>query len=230
VEHARGLLGLVDDPSALDALQPPDRLVAELARRFAGIRLPRTGRIVEAMVPAVLEQKVTGGEARQVYRALIRSHGEVAPGPFGLRLQPVPERLAALPYYAFHPLGLERRRAEVLRRIGAQAARLEALADGPLADAHRRLATIVGIGPWTVGEVTRTALGDPDAVSVGDYHLPAMVAWALAGELRADDARMLELLEPYRGQRGRVVRLLEASGIAPPKRGPRMPTRSIVGI
>lgn len=230
IEQAPDLLGLNDDPSALDALAPPHRLVVELARRFAGVRLPRSGRIVEALVPAVLEQKITGEEARQVYRNLVRVHGEAAPGPFGLRLQPPPERLAALPYHAYHPLGLERRRAETLRRIGALAERLEAAASLPLDEAHRRLGAVMGIGPWTVGEVARNALGDPDAVSVGDYHLPSLVAFALVGERRADDARMLEILEPYRGQRGRVIRLLEASGIAAPRRGPRMAPRSIAGI
>jgi 3-methyladenine DNA glycosylase/8-oxoguanine DNA glycosylase len=230
LDRASSLLGLHDDPAALDALHPPHRLVAELARRFAGVRLPRTERVVEALVPAILEQKVTGGEAGRVYRALVLAHGEAAPGPFGLRLQPAPERLGAMPYYAFHPLGLERRRAETLRRVGATASRLEDLAGVPLPEARVRLAAVVGVGPWTVGEVTRMALGDPDAVSVGDFHLPSLVAFALAGEPRADDARMLELLGPYRGQRGRVVRLLEASGIEAPKRGPRMPTRSIAGI
>ncbi|MDP9482872.1 MAG: DNA-3-methyladenine glycosylase 2 family protein [Chloroflexota bacterium] len=230
VARAPDLLGLNDDPAALDALAPPHRLVADLAHRFAGIRLPRTGRVVEAIVPAVLEQKVTGEEARQVYRLLIRVHGEVAPGPFGLRLQPTAERLVALPYYAYHPLGLERRRAETLKRIGALADRLEAATELPLADAYRRLGGVTGIGPWTVGEVARVALGDPDAISIGDYHLPSLVSYALAGEPRADDARMLEILEPYRGQRGRVIRLLEASGIGPPRRGPRMAPRSIAGI
>ncbi len=230
VERSADLLGLNDDPTALDRLEPPHRLVAELARRFSGVRLPRTARVVEALVPAVLEQKITGEEARRVYRALIRTYGEPAPGPFGLRLQPTPERLAQLPYHAYHPLGLERRRAETLRRIGALATRLEAIVDLAPEDARARLASVIGIGPWTVGEVARVALGDPDAVSVGDYHLPSLVAFALAGEPRADDARMLELLEPYRGQRGRVVRLLEASGLGPPRRGPRMALRSIGGL
>jgi 3-methyladenine DNA glycosylase/8-oxoguanine DNA glycosylase len=230
VAQAPDLLGLNDDPSALDALRPPHRLVVELARRFGGIRLPRTGRVIEALVPAVLEQKISGEEARQIYRALIRVHGEPAPGPFGLRLQPTPERLAALPYHAYHPLGLERRRAETLKRVGELAVRLEATAGLPLEAAHRRLGAVPGIGPWTVGEVARCALGDPDAVSVGDYHLPSLVAFALAGERHADDARMLEILEPYRGQRGRVVRLLEASGLGPARRGPRMVPHSIAGI
>jgi len=230
VDRAADLLGLTDDPSALDAMRPRHRLVVDLSRRYAGLRIARTNRVVEALVPAVLEQKITGEEARRIYRALVRSHGEPAPGPFGLWLQPAPGRLATLPYHAYHPLGLERRRAETLRRIGALADRLEAATGMPMEAAHARLGAIVGVGPWTVNEVARDALGDPDAVSVGDYHLPGLVAFALAGESRADDARMLELLEPYRGQRGRVVRLLETSGLALPRRGPRMPSRSIARI
>ena len=96
--------------------------------------------------------------------------------------------------------------------------------------AMRRLTAIPGIGPWTAAEALRVATGDPDLVSLGDYHLPSLVAWALVGEARADDQRMLELLEPYRGQRGRVVRLLEASGIQVPRFGPRMALRSIAGL
>ncbi len=84
-----------------------------------------------------------------------------------------------------------------------------------------------GIGPWTAAEVGVRALGDADAVSVGDFHLPNLVAYALAGEPRGNDARMLELLEPYRGQRARVMRLLELSGIRPPRYGPRLAPRRI---
>ena len=215
------LLGLEDDPGKLVSAHP---VLRDLARRFAGMRLPRTGRRFEALLPAILERKVTGVEARRSYRELIRRYGEPAPGPAPLRLAPRPATLAGLPYHAYHPLGLERRRADVIRRAAALAPRLEAAAP----DAARRLlAMIPGIGPWTTAEVLRVADGDPDAISVGDYHLPHLVAWLLAGEARADDRRMLELLEPYRGQRGRVQRLLELSGLAAPRRGPRMPARQI---
>jgi 3-methyladenine DNA glycosylase/8-oxoguanine DNA glycosylase len=223
------LLGLDDDPSGFEPGHHP--VIADLARRLSRLRLGRTGAILEALVPAILEQRVTGSEAAHAFRALIRGHGEPAPGPVGaaqrLRLPPTPEVLAALPYYAFHPLGVERRRAELVRRVARDARRLEALVDLPGsrvevgAAAAVRLRAYPGIGPWTAAEVTLRALGDPDAVSVGDFHLPNLVAYALAGEPRADDARMLELLEPWRGHRARVVRLLEASGIEAPKYGPR---------
>ena len=138
--------------------------------------------------------------------------------------------MAVLPYHAFHPLGVERRRADTVRLVARHAARLEEAATMVPDDANRRLRALPGVGAWTAAEAALFALGDADAVSVGDYHLPHHVAWALAGEARADDARMLELLEPYQGQRGRVQRLLEASGVRIPRFGPRMTPHSIATI
>jgi 3-methyladenine DNA glycosylase/8-oxoguanine DNA glycosylase len=223
------LAGLGQDRPSLAGAHPT---LARLARRLPGVRIPRTGAVLESLVPAILEQKVIGQEARRALFELVRRYGEPAPGPpeLGMRLPPAPATLAGLPYYAFHPLGVERRRAELIRWVASRAAWFEAIVDLPLADAYARLTAVPGIGPWTAAEVGVRALGDVDAVSVGDFHLPHLVAWALAGEPRADDARMLELLEPYRGQRGRVIRLLEASGLAAPRFGPRMAPRSIAGI
>jgi hypothetical protein len=219
------LLGLGDD-GPIPAGHP---LIAQLARRFPGVRIPRSGAVLESLVPAILEQKVTGEQAHRALSGLVRVHGEAAPGPpeWRLRLGPTPAALAALPYYAYHPFGVEQRRAEVIRRVAARAAWFEAIVDLPLAEAYGRLRAVAGIGPWTAAEVGVRALGDPDAVSVGDFHLPNLVAFALAREPRADDARMLELLEPYRGQRARVVRLLELSGIRPPRYGPRLEPQRI---
>jgi 3-methyladenine DNA glycosylase/8-oxoguanine DNA glycosylase len=206
--------------------------VAHLARRFPGVRIPRSGAVLDSLVPAILEQKVVGQEARRALAALVRTHGEPAPGPpeWGLRLPPTPGTLAALPYYDYHPFGVERRRADLIRRVAARAAWFEAIVDLPLPDAYARLMAIPGIGPWTAAEVGARALGDPDAVSVGDFHLPNLVAFALAGEIRGTDARMLELLEPWRGHRARVIRLLETSGLRPPAFGPRYSPRSIAAI
>ena len=190
------------------------------------MRIGRTGSVLEALVPAILEQKVTGHEARRTLRGLVARYGEDAPGGFGLRIPPTADVLAGIPYHAFHPLGLERRRAELVRAVAREAPRLERLgaaAGGPRADAAAREAAyagaagVPGIGPWTAAEVGIRAFGDPDAVSVGDYHLPNMVAWVLAGEPRGTDERMLELLEPYRGQRGRVLRVLELAGASAPR-------------
>jgi len=223
------LLGMLDEPDGFDPSGHP--VIADLARRRPGVRIGRTGAVFEALFPAILEQRVTGMEASGGFRALVRRYGEPAPGPVAaaqrLRLQPEAGLLADLPYYAFHPYGLEQRRADALRRVAAQAASLEALTDatGTPAEvgaaAAARLSAISGVGPWTAAEVTFRALGDPDAVSVGDFHLKNLVAFALDRKPRGTDARMLELLEPWRGHRARVIRLLELSGISPPRYGPR---------
>ena len=220
------LLGLDRDHGPIPPGHP---LVTELARRAPGVRIPRSGAVLEALLPAIVEQKVTGQDARRAWTGLIRAHGEPAPGPpeWRLRLGPAPATLAALPYYAYHPFGIEQRRAELIRRIAARADWFEAIVDLPLPEAYARLTAVPGIGPWTAAEVGVRALGDDDAVSVGDFHLPNLVAFALAGEARGSDARMLELLEPYRGQRARVVRLLELSGVRAPRYGPRLSGRRI---
>ncbi len=219
------LIGEADEPQALVAHHP---IVRDLQRRHPGLRMPRTHRIVHALVPTILEQKVTGTEAFRSYAGLLRRHGQPAPGPADLILPPDPATLAGLPYHSFHPLGVERRRADVVRRAAGRAAWLEGSRTS--AEGDRRLRALPGIGAWTAAEVVRVAFGDPDAVSIGDYHIPHTVAWALAGEPRGSDERMLELLEPYRGQRGRVQRLLEVGRVVAPRYGPRMAPRSIAAI
>jgi 3-methyladenine DNA glycosylase/8-oxoguanine DNA glycosylase len=216
--------GALDDDSTFD---PAPGLVRDLWRRRRGMRIPRTGLVVERLLPVILEQKVTGLEARRAYRRLVLALGEPAPGPFELTLPPEPARVAELPYHAFHPFGVERRRAEVLRAACARASWLDGSVGLPPEQAEARIASLHGVGPWTVAEVARVALGDADAVSVGDFHLRHLVAWALAREPRGTDERMLELLEPFRPHRGRVQRLLEGSGLRAPAFGPRTEIRAV---
>lgn len=233
LETLPAFLGLDDDPTGFDPSL--HRVIAAQAHRHPHLRIGWTGAIFESLLPAILEQKVTGGEAVTAFRGLVAGHGEPAPGPIAathrLRLQPSPEALAALPYYAFHPLGVEQRRADVIRRVALEATRLERLADlpGTRLEVGMAAATVLqaipGIGVWTAAEVTLRALGDPDAVSVNDFHLKNLVSFALTGESRGTDERMLELLEPWRGHRARVVRLLELSGMAAPRYGPRYAAR-----
>jgi 3-methyladenine DNA glycosylase/8-oxoguanine DNA glycosylase len=205
-------------------------VLADAARRFPGVRITRSAEVLPALFAAICEQKVSGARARASWRGLVRATSEPAPGAMGLLLPPDPDRVATLPSFAFHRFDIERRRADVLRGVAARAGRIEALAGLPVAQVRERLGRFPGIGPWTVAEVARLALGDADAVSVGDFHVPNMIAWALAGEPRATDARMLELLEPYRGHRGRVQRLLEATGLTAPRFGPRAEVGSIRGL
>lgn len=231
------LLGADDHPEAFTPAHP---LLRRLAIRFGGVRFGATDRVLESLVPAICEQKVTGTEAHRAWRAVVMRFGSPAPGPWdepgtdtesiGLWLPPAPEVLAGLPYHELHPAGIERRRADAIRRVAVRATWLEAARTLQPGEARARLMTIPGVGPWTAAETTRSAFGDADAVSVGDFHTPHTVSWALAGEARADDARMLELLEPYVGQRARAVRLLELAGITAPRYGPRFRPRSIAAI
>ncbi len=236
-DRADAVAGLRDDVSGFTDLARRDPVVREAWRRRPGLRLTRTGRLFLHLLPTVLAQKVTGLEAFRAYVKTLRHFGEPAPGPVpDLLLPPDPAAVAAAPYWLFHPFGVEAKRADALRRVAAEAARLEAAPDA--ATATKRLTAIPGIGVWTAAEVIRLAYGDPDAVSVGDYHIPHHIVHALTGapragsrvsrpgELSPADARMLELLEPFRGQRARVCQLLMVTAPGAPRYGPRMPVRS----
>jgi 3-methyladenine DNA glycosylase/8-oxoguanine DNA glycosylase len=226
LEHAPELIGCHDDHADF---APADGLVRGMLRRAPGLRIGRSRSVVEALIPAIIEQKVTGFEARRAFHQLVQRFSEPAPGRGGLYLPVAPEVVADLGYYELHPLGIERKRADALRRACAGAARLHGLVDLPSLEAQRRLRELPGVGLWTAAEVAGTALGDPDAVSIGDYHLKHEVAWALAGEERGTDSRMVQLLEPYRGQRGRVCRLIAVAGAHAPRRGPRLAPEPIAG-
>ena len=224
LEHTPALVGAHDNG---DDFAPVDGYVAELHRRARGLRLTTAGNPVELLVPTVLEQKVTSIEAHRAYSALVRRYGHAAPGPDErLRLPPTVAELAELPSFAWHPLGVERRRAETIREVCRRAVSIERVAAQGSDAFQRGVTSLPGVGPWTATSVAAVAFGDADTVVVGDFHLPSIVAWHLVGERRADDARMLELLEPFRPHRGRVVVLLARQG-HPPRRAPRAALRDI---
>jgi hypothetical protein len=214
-------LGAEDRTDGFDAGAHP--LVARLHRSASWLRLGSTGRVWDALVPAVLEQKVTGLEAHRSFRELLRLAGEPAPGPapVGMRVVPSAASVLAVTDWQWHGCGVDGARRRALRAVASVASRLEANAHEDCAELRRRLQSVPGIGVWTAAEVAQRAVGCPDSVSIGDYHLKNLVGWSLAGR-KTDDAGMLELLEPWRGHRQRVVRLLEVGGSMPPKRGPRM--------
>lgn len=228
LEHLPDLLGEHD--VTLDDFDPPPGLVRDLWRR-GDARIGRSLAVAETLFPTILEQRVTSAGARRSYRWLVHRLGERAPGPVrDLWLPPAPEVLAATPSWVFHRGGVERRRGDTIKRAMARSARIDEASSMPLGDARRRLAAFEGIGPWTVNEVALVALGDPDAVSVGDFHTRHVVAYALAGEPRATDERMLELLEPYAGHRARAVMLIEGAGIGAPRYGPKVETPEIANL
>ncbi len=214
-------IGLGDRP---DDFQPDHELLANLHRRTRGRRFGATGLVFEALLVAICSQKVTGKEAAMAMRSMARAMSDPAPGPLPLRLPPDPERIAAARYHDFHPMRMERKRADTLIGAARDAARIDRLADVEPADARRFLERLRGVGEWSSAETVAISHGDADAVSVGDYHLKHYVSWHLAGEPRGTDERMLELLEPFRPHRGRVIKLLESAGHYP-RYGPRMTIR-----
>jgi 3-methyladenine DNA glycosylase/8-oxoguanine DNA glycosylase len=226
IDSAGPLVGGQDDWSDLDVESHP--LLRELRRRHAGVRLCRSQLVLDSLVPAVLEQRVTGPEAWRAWRELVWRYGqpaiEVAGGP-RLWTAPTPQRLLAVPSWDWHRFGVDLQRHRTVRAAATVADRLEECvalsAQGDYESSRRRLRLVPGVGDWTVAETVVRALGDPDAVSAGDFHLKNRVGFALTGAARSSDEQMLELLEPWRGQRARVVRLIELSGLTPPKYGPR---------
>jgi endonuclease III len=207
--------------------QPRERVLRDAYRLNHGWRIGRTGLVFEALVPAVLEQKVTGSEAWRGWRTLVRWYGEPAPGlaPDGMRVAPAATTWRHIPSWDWHRAGVGPDRAKTVIRAARVAPRLEEVVHLPPVERMTRLRAVLGVGQWTAAETLQRACGDPDAVSVGDFHLPRLVVWALAGRISDSDDDMLELLEPYRGNRYRVTRLLEMSGLRPPRFGPRLAPR-----
>ncbi|MGR8010193.1 DNA-3-methyladenine glycosylase family protein [Streptomyces hypolithicus] len=229
LDRLPALLGAFDDPSAF---VPRHRVVAQAWRRRPGLRLGRTGLVLESLIPSILEQKVTTVEAYRAWHLLLRQYGEPAPGPapVPLHIVPSPRTWAMIPSWEWHKAGVDSKRSATILRAVRVARRLEeAVAMAPT-DAAARLQLIPGIGPWTAAETLQRSNGDPDAVTVGDLHLPGTVGHALAGNRNADDEAMLELLAPYVGQRHRAARLILLSGHTPPRRAPRMTPRDIARI
>lgn len=218
-EMAPAWLGYEDD---LAGWKPDLPVLRDGARRMGGPRVGRTGLVMEALLPAILEQKVTGQEARRGWRWLVRRYGEPAPGPAaGMALMPEPSVWRAIPSWDWHRAGVGPQRSATAVRAASLAARLEQASSMTPADADRRLQAVPGVGAWTSAEVRQRALGDADAVSVGDAHVPRLITYALTGEVSDSDDDMLRALAPYEGHRFRVQRVLESSGIGAPRFGPK---------
>jgi len=217
------LLGHGDDWSELDV--SGNAFLADALRRNPGLRLLRTRQVFEMLLVAVLEQKVTGKEARRSWRELVTRHGQPAPGPApdGMRVFPSAETWRRVPSWEWHTAGVGPQRSDTVMRVTSVASSLERTLSlgrgGPAVE--KALRSIRGIGVWTAAETMQRSHGDPDSPSVGDYHLPSVVGWALIGK-PVDDDGMLELLAPWAGQRQRIMRLIEASGFSKPTFGPRM--------
>ena len=225
--QAAGMTGL-DDPPFDAGLSFPDApaVVLRALRATRTTRLGASNNLYHLLLPTVIAQRITGGEAIRQWGRLCQRLGEPAPGPAevvgDLRLPPAASALVGRPAWWFHPLGIETKRARTLTQVARHASKYWDWCQAGSANVAHKLGLLSGVGPWTVGSVLGPALGDPDAVPVGDFHFPNIVAWNLAGEARGDDDRMLELLAPYAGQRGRVLHALTHAGQRAPAFGPRV--------
>jgi len=218
------LLGDADDWTGFEPVHP---LLAEIRRRMPHLRQGRTGRVLESLVPSIIEQKVTGKEAFGGFRALVRRYGERAPGPggdLGLMVQPDADTLRGIPSWEWLALHIDPARSRTVVAAARAAAAWDRLGDVDAAVASVPLRSVRGIGVWTSAEVRQRALGDPDAVSFGDYHVARDVGWALEGR-EFDDDELAAYLETWRPHRGRVPLLLGAAGVRRPRKGPRMSSR-----
>jgi 3-methyladenine DNA glycosylase/8-oxoguanine DNA glycosylase len=220
------MLGAEDDPSDFAPVNP---IVAAAHRRLPHLRLGRTGQVLEALVPAVLEQRVPGADAFRAWRLLVTKFGTQPPGPAPalMRVPPSAEVWRRIPSWEFHRANVDPGRARTVVGCAQRAPSLERLTAWPAAKAREALTSLPGVGVWTAAETAQRAFGDPDALSVGDYHVAKMIGWTLLGHPILD-ADMVDLLEPMRPHRHRVVRLLYASGLAyEPRRGARLPVQDI---
>ncbi len=225
LESVPALLGDGDDWSGFEPGHP---VLAEARRLHPHLRQGRTGLVMEALVPAVLEQRVTGQEAYAGFRMLVRRYGTPAPGPgaaLGLRLQPDAATLRRIPSWAWRQMHVDHARSAAVLSAAVVAESLERTVGLPGEEVDRRLRSLPGIGVWTSAEVRQRAHGDPDAVSFGDYHVAKDVGWALSGT-PFDDDELAAFLEPWRPQRGRVVMLVYAAGLRRPRHGARMAPRT----
>ena len=208
-------------------IQGLDDRAKHLLREARGVRIGATGDVWDASIKAVLGQVVTTTEAGRSERQLRRRYGLHAPGPRPeLRTPPPSDVVAGLGYPDLHEVGVERKRADVLIEVARRSARMNEVLGMSRDDAYTRLEAVRGIGPWSSSMIMGTAWGDTDAVPVGDYHIPNTIAWALAGEDRGSDARMLELLEPYRPERRRLVLAVKQAGVHAPRYGPKTAIRT----
>jgi 3-methyladenine DNA glycosylase/8-oxoguanine DNA glycosylase len=217
------LLGAHDDA---DGFSPADPTIAEAYRRVPHLRLGRTGRVLEALIPAVIEQRVAGKDAFRAWRLLVTKYGSPAPGPAPARMRvpPTAEVWRRIPSWEFHLANVDPGRARTVVGCAQRADSLERLVSRPVEQAREALTSLPGVGIWTAAETAQRAFGDADALSIGDYHLAKVVGWTLLGRPIDDDA-MVELLEPLRPHRHRAVRLLEVSGLA---RNPRFGARQAI--
>ena len=225
-EFAAGLPALLGADDDASGFSPDEPTIVEAHRRVPHLRLGRTGRVMESLIPAVIEQRVAGKDAFRSWRLLVTKYGAPAPGPAPARMRvpPPSEVWRRIPSWEFHLANVDPGRARTLVGCAQRADSLERLVTRPAEQAREALTSLPGVGVWTAAETAQRAFGDADALSIGDYHLAKVVGWSLLGQPIDDDA-MVAVLAPLRPHRHRAVRLLEVSGLA---RNPRFGARQAI--
>jgi 3-methyladenine DNA glycosylase/8-oxoguanine DNA glycosylase len=214
IKQAPAMLGAEDDDTGFAELAATQPILAEAYRTRSQVRLVRTGQVMQALIPAILEQKVTTLSAYSAWRRLVRKYGTPAPGPAwmprDLYVMPEPHVWVLIPSWEWRRAEVDGKRAEAIIRACRRAPALERLAQADVAEAAAKLQTLPGIGPWTAAETLQRSHGAQDLVSVGDLHLPRIICGILGtpGDTTYDDEKMLRLLAPFAPHRQRAVRLL----------------------
>jgi 3-methyladenine DNA glycosylase/8-oxoguanine DNA glycosylase len=231
-EFADGLAAMLGADDDAPGFMPREPVIVAAQRKAPHLRIGRTRRVLEALIPAVLEQRVAGAESFRSWRVLVTKFGAPAPGPAPTRMRvpPSAEVWRRIPSWEFHRANVDPGRARTIVGCAQRASSLERLTGRAPESARHALTTLPGVGVWTAAETAQRAFGDADALSIGDYHLAKLVGWTLLGH-PIDDAQMVELLEPLRPHRYRAVRLLEVSGLARnPRFGPRQAVRNLAAL
>lgn len=197
------LFALDTDPRAFERRVARDPRLAPLVRGREGLRVPRSPDAFEMLCWTVIAQQVNLGFAFQCRRALVELAGPAASD--GMVAHPTPSELARLDYADLERLRLTRRKSEYLidaaRAIESDELDLEGLAREPATRAAQRLASVRGLGRWSVGSILMRGLGFADCIPVGDAGLVRSLESFFELAERPDADRTAELMAPFAPQR-----------------------------
>ena len=225
--RASGVLPSDDQVTRLFGLHRPSLAVEghpfleRISREKKGIHLGQSTHLGMDLIKTTFQQLIEWRDAATIWRRWILQAGTRIPGT-DLYCPPAYSEVNHHTLDLLHGCGLSRKRAALVREIARLGPRLDGWASESASTIRRRLMSIRGIGAWTTEHCLGFSFNEDDVVVTGDFQLPHTVAWALAGQARGSDQRMLELLEPWAGRRWHVLRLIFASDIRAPRRGPRL--------
>jgi len=192
-------LGLESDSQGFERRSRRSRDIARLVRARPGLRIPRAGSIFEGLVWVIVGAQVNVSFASTCRAALI----ELAGTPFGpdFRAHPTPEQVARLDYADLERRQFSRRKAEYLidaaRAITAGELDLEGGRLEPVPMVAERLATVRGLGPWSVQYLCLRAYGFEDCAPIGDVALAEALKRFFDLPARPDPDEATRVMEPF---------------------------------